>query len=400
MISLPKGHQGNAKVVEELKKKYEGISAKIKKNFEETDQICKNTLGHEREREMKSLVIEYTKQIGQECQGDEKMSSCAYDAQLCPETEEFRKISMEYTKLQKRIAEKAADLTIRKNKTYLSFARVLGQDNEFKDRLNCIYHVRSKDRLGLTVLKGQIKLLHSLQRNLSLKVAKGFSKREKTPIKEWRKKLQAHDFLYNHSQENIDRMVQCTEKKKQHIAEQGKLFVQTKKECVEKVQELDAISLQYDENVLGSEPYKEVVEIGEILQYDIIDIKHQIEKKVLALKEDEKQLWACQNTPKSYDGWIETWKEFKESVHKRSVEVQEQQKNQESLKEMIRDKTGELLREEIRNLQLQSELDQLTFEKDHLGALFKDMSYQTRKLNLTYKRFVDIHPLTGCPISL
>ena len=386
LMTLSRGNHGNSQVISDIKKKYNKLNDEVNNMSINAEQDLRR--GYQNEfrvtRSLRMYQFALKKLANFNVPERKKLD---VDPCQVPDLKEANKILRRMCNQKRAQLEAYMDTQIQRQRVSDNYAWVLRDLRENEALLECLRVQHAKERTGKNVIRNQIKLLNCIHQSLSTTGLKVFSKKESTSLKAWRQKLQGHAGLRKRFRDTIARMNEYIGTQRQSIEEQVKTTESMSKEVESLEQQLKVLVTEYDNKVLFSEEYTTVCAKKQELKESFTKKQQQHKEELKALENQHKQLETFRSEPKDYDHLFRKWNEIRAKILQKSEEVKQRQMKRELLNGEIRERTGVILDQEIRQSAMKIELTNARKYKEELARVHNEKLQKFKRLTLKYQPY-------------
>lgn len=277
------------------------------------------------------------------------------------------------------------ETTIQKNTADNNYIRLVEQTQRCDTVLHSILirKKRKKYKLAYRVQIAQIKLLEIVHQQM-IDQCKYFDQPSHNSLI---KQVKYFSFIITRMRKNCQRMNGCVQRKKSKISEMKHSLDEVNQYLTETNVHFKSVDQNFEEFSKTSNEYLEAMQTSKQLGDEIKEVEEVNDRDKATLNDLKHQLDSAHGKTKRYYKFMTELMEKREIFEERKKLWKRRDTIQESLKEIIRMKTGIILREEDIENRIYRSFKNTESKKILLEKKLNNLKYQKRKLILKYQNF-------------
>ena len=281
---------------------------------------------------------------------------------------------------------KFTDIMLKKYGTDEIYVRLLGQYNLYDGLVRGVISRRKRRQVKLEyrVLTAQIKLLEIAYVDLIKRCHQILNGQRHESIL---KMVQQFKFKSSRMRTNIQRITDCIQAKKRVVSEKKIELCEIELQLEETKRQLESACNEFEELSKTSVEYEKALQMNEQLASEMEQVEIVNRRDAMELSKLNERLHDMRFKLVKHDEYTKDLKARREAIESRSTAWKRRETTQESLKEIIRMKTGIILREEDILSRLKKSIEKFQAEKRLLCESIDNLKLQRKKMMSKYHKF-------------
>lgn len=316
---------------------------------------------------------------------------------IAPSTENIQILA----KFKEQIVSKIKTLsviTIQKNRSDDNYSTLLQESQTYDSLIQSIQSRRKKkfNRLGYRVQIVHVQLLELIYQQIIDRCKNRFHKLYSNK-KSFVKKVKCFESITARMRRNCQRITDCAQIKKTKVAEKKQELEEIEHQTQEINQDFKQLCQTFEEKSKNSTEYQDNLRRFDELKNEIERVEDVNTRDLSTLNDLAQQLEISQGKIKKRNIFLKDLSERKTLIEQRRKIWKRRDTIQESLKEIIRMKTGVILREEDVQARINQSIKETQNTRNKLEERLHNLKYQNRKLLLKCQKYSSTNLLNVQP---